>query len=120
HLKRSYALSGGQASLLQALLDDQQHPLVQDVELAKELLTLSPGERLLRVDELAKDKHAARQLLDALLRVTHAGMQAAAIKQAKPAVAAWNKRQKAVLEAIEYLRKNTNTKLVLDNLFLHI
>lgn len=117
---RSYALSGGQAGLLHALLHDTDHPLVHEVNRAKTLLAQTPAERLLMVDELAKDKQAVQQLLDALLRVTHAGLYAASSKQAVKAVSAWHSRHQAVLGSIEYMRKNANTKLVLDNLFLNI
>ncbi len=117
---RAYALSGGHAGLLDALLNQPDHVLVQDVERAKSILKLTPGERLMTVDELAKDKQAVQHLLDALLRVTHAGLHGAAKHQTTSVVAAWNRRHQAVFEAIVYMQKNTNTKLVLDSLFLNI
>lgn len=117
--KRAYALSGGQAGLLYALLHNQDHPLITQVELAKNLLAKTPAERLVQVDVLSKDKFAVQQLLDAFLRLTHAGLRAAATKQAAN-VRAWNQRHQTVLDSIEYLQKNANAKLVLDNLFLNI
>lgn len=119
--KRSYALSGGQAGLLRALVEgDGTHPLIEDVATAKTLLAKTLPERLQQVDQLARDKQQVERLLDAFLRLTHAGLHAASTKHTSSAVRAWHTRQAAVLASMEYLRKNTNTKLVLDNLFLQI
>src|SRR5581483_10214212 len=56
---RAYALSEGLPGLMEALLaGDQQHPLVNGIEDAKELLTLPLAERLIRIDALSKQKEA--------------------------------------------------------------
>lgn len=118
--RRAYALSGGQTGLLQALLNSQYHPLIEYIEQAKQILAKSAGQRLYEVDELAKDREASYRLLDALLRITRAGIQAASHKQDIQSVSAWYKRQKAIVKAIDNLQTNTQVKLVLDNLFLSI
>ncbi len=118
--KRSYALSGGGAGLLTALIHDEDNELVNAVALAKELLAQSVSSRLLRVEELAKDKAKLSLLLDGLYRICHAGLQASALKNADKAVQQWQVREKHVLEAFSSLKRNANTKLLLDNLFMHI
>lgn len=119
-LGRAYALSQGQAGLLEALVNNQDHPLLESVELAKSLISQPPAERLLRVDELSKDKQAVSALLDGLLRVAHAGLYAASSKNQMAAVKAWHHKQSVILESLEYTQKNANVKLVLDNLFINI
>ncbi len=117
---RSYALSQGQAGLLFALLETKEHAMLADVDQAKRLLASTIAERLVQVNDLAKDKQAVARLLDALLRISHAGLFSASSKQSGTSVEQWHKKQIQILEAIELLQKNANIKLILDNLFLNI
>lgn len=119
-LASAYALSMGQAGLLNALLRDEAHPLKEQVGLAKEILGMAAGQRLLRVDVLAKDKQQIRLLLNALRRITHAGLNAAGRQNNTRATAQWHERQSAVLRAQEDFERNANTKLLLDDLFLNL
>lgn len=119
-VKQAHALSQGQAGLMHALLNDEAHPLLDQVKLAKQILGLPAGERLLRTDELAKDKSGVFMLLGALQRISHAATMNAATQQKTAAVESWHKKQEAILQAIESLRHNPNLKLLLDNLFLSI
>lgn len=117
---KEYALSQGQAGLLHALLHEEAHPLISHVRTAKEILAEKPGQRLLRTDELAKDKNELRMLLDALQRIAHAALHQAS-RQGKPeAVKSWHQRQKAITLASSQQLHNANAKLLLDNLFLNI
>lgn len=119
-LQSAYALSMGQAGLLQALLHNEEHPLRAQVELAKAILGEPVGKRLYRVDALAKDKPGIRMLLNALGRIAHAAVSAASQQDKSQAVAQWHKRQSAILQAKEDLSRNANTKLLLCDLFLQL
>ncbi len=119
-IKRHYALSQGQAGLLAALLADEDHPLIQAVAEAKQLLGLPAAERLLMTDELAKDKDRQNLLLNALQRITHAALVHASQADRTAAVRQWHQRQTAVVSAIGLTRHNPNAKLLLDTLFLSL
>lgn len=118
-LRSAYALSMGQAGLLNALLGDEAHPLKEQVDIAKAILSEPAGKRLLRVDSLSKDKPSIRLLLGALRRIAHAAISASS-RQGSPALKDWHRRQAAILQAQEDLRYNANTKLLLDNLLLEL
>lgn len=119
-VQRAHALSQGQAGLMNALLSDDEHPLIRQVDLAKLLLSESPKDRLLRTDELAKDKPAVIMLLGALQRICHAALVTSSKGSKTAAVKSWHDRQAAVLKATESLKFNPNIKLLLDDLFLSI
>lgn len=119
-VQKFHALSQGQAELLHSLLTDSHHPLLDQINSAKQILSEKKGRRLFRTDELAKDKVAVRQLLEALLRISHAGLAAAASKNALAQLEQWLGRQEAILQSLQQLDQNTQAKLVLDNLFLEI
>ena len=120
-LARNYALSQGQAGLLSSLLNrDETHGLKAAVDEAKQLLAKPAGERLLRSDELAKDKPAMILLIDALGRITHAALMSASKADNMTAVKRWKASLAAVQDAREAMKYNANTKLVLDNLFLSL
>lgn len=118
--KQAYFLSGGLPGLLSALLADSDHPLTASVNLAKEVLQKQSFERLCMVDSLSKQKEAALGLAEALERIAKAGLSSASTKHDVARVKQWHAIRKAALQAQQSLEKSANTKLTLDNLFLHI
>ena len=120
-LARSYALSQGQAGLLHSLLQtDIEHPLKEWVETAKQLLSISPGERILRTDELSKDKPGVLLLINALGRIVNATLRSASLTGNAAAVKRWQSSLQAIQDAREGLNHNANIKLLLDHLLLNI
>ncbi len=120
-VEKNYALSQGQAGLLHSLLDGSEaHELKEWVLAAKQLLAKTPGERLMDIDELSKDKGSVLLLLNALGRMTHAALLHAGRTGARASIERWSKSSEAVLAAKESVRMNVNTKLVLDQLFLNL
>lgn len=119
-ITRNYALSQGQAGLLNALLQNESHPLKDAVESAKKLLSLPAGERLLQTDEISKDRVAVSLLLNALSRITHAALMQAGKTNNTAAVERWSASLLAVQSAIKATQHNANTKLLLDHLFLSL
>lgn len=120
-LEKNFAISQGQVGLLHSLLSDTEtHALKASVEKAKQLLAATPGERLLQVDGLAKDKQETSLLLDALGRISHAALMHAGKAGNRGSIHRWEKAQRLVLETKDALRLNANTKLALDQLLLNI
>ena len=111
----------GQAGLLHALLTNGTHPLKTEVQTAKAILAETIAERLLRVDGLSKDKTKIQLLLNALGRITHAGLSAASKRHlSQKTVEQWLNREEAVIGCRELLEKNVNSKLLLCKLFTSI
>jgi DNA polymerase-3 subunit delta' len=111
-VQSNYTLSGGYAELLLALQDQSDHPLVDDITLAKQVLSATTFERLAMIDALAKQKPQAERLIDALYKVCTAGLYKSTLKHA------WLSRAKRLAVAKKRLHRNVQLKLVLDELFL--
>lgn len=119
-LARNYALSQGQAGLLVALLNEDEHELKEWVSKAKELLAQTAAERLLQTDMLSKDKQALKLLLNALQRIAHAGLISASNTGKTALVKHWHGVMAHVQFSSKALSRNANTKLLLDDLFLNL
>lgn len=118
---QAYFLSGGLPGLMHALLEkDQDHPLLQSVEMAKGLLRGQLFERMLYIESVAKQRESAIALCEALERIAQAGLYAAAEKSEQARIKQWHAILKQSQEAQEFLRTNANTKLVLTNLILQL
>jgi len=120
-IAQAYFLSGGLPGLMHALLqDDEKHPLLASVSVAKGLLQMSLFERLVAIDPLSKQRINARYVIDALLRITQVSLAQATTKQDAQRIAQWHRIRKTALAAREELEHNASTKLILSNLVLHI
>jgi len=118
-IKRAYFTSEGYMGLMQALLDqDAEHPLVEQISVAKQLLAGSTYDRLARVDEITKQKNVGL-LLHALERVCHASL-IQSVQNSSPAANSWAKRLSVVLSAEDSMSHNPQTKLLLTNLMLNL
>jgi len=118
---QAYFLSGGLPGLLSALLDDgQEHPLLQSVATAKEILQKSTFERLALVDGLSKQKNTVIGVLAALERIAQTGIQGATAKEDATRIKQWHRIRKSTLEARESIERSANAKLVLSDLFLQL
>jgi DNA polymerase-3 subunit delta' len=116
----AYALSQGQAGLLHALLHDEAGALKESVDTAKGLLSMAAGERLLKIDELSKDKNGVVLLINALGRIAHAALRSASQTGNIKLVSRWQANMKLIEQARQTLRYNANQKLVLDQLLLNL
>lgn len=120
-IAKNYALSQGQVGLLDSLLHTEtEHPLKTWVISAKLLLAKQPGERLLEVEVLSKDKNEVALLVNALGRIVQAALSQASLNDNLQAVKRWQDSLQAILEARENIDTNVNTKLLLDHLLLSI
>jgi DNA polymerase-3 subunit delta' len=113
---RVYNVSGGLPGLMQAMLDDIDHPLLKAVEKARQLLSLPAYERLLLVDELSKQRDLATDTVNILQQMAEVGLQTASQAAAKK----WQRVLEAGYQAAEALSTNAQPKLVLTQLMLNL
>lgn len=120
-INQAYLLSGGLPGLMHALLDnDQTHPLLSGVTMAKEILQKSTFERLALVEGLSKQKDDAKYTLDALQHIAQTMLDGAAKKEDSAKLKQWHHILKVTAEARNALAQSANAKLVLDNMMLQI
>ncbi len=119
-ISKYYSLSQGQAGLLYSLLFSQEHPLIEKVQLAKTILSEPVGKRLLRVDELSKDKQQVKMLINAFIRISHAAMVVSIRQGKESAILQWRDRQEYLIKSSKMLSQNANIKLFLDNVFINL
>jgi len=115
---KALAIAEARVGLITALLaDEQNHPLLYNIDIAKEILQESHFDRLIRVDALSKDATQVRLLLEALALVCKAALDHAALKQLQ-SVKQWHRRLTKVTQAQQEIADNVQAKLVLSHLFM--
>lgn len=119
-VSKAYHMSGGRVGLLQALLEDAEHPMLKAVDNAKDILSKSPYERLLLVNALSKDKAETEELLDALLLLAQISLTNSVKSDKTDQAKRWHSINKQIIAAQKALKNNAGTKLVLTDLFLHL
>jgi DNA polymerase-3 subunit delta' len=115
-VEQAYAISGGLPGLMQALLMHDDHPLLTATEHARRLLSQTTYDRLLAVDELAKQRELALGISLILQQMAHLSLQTAAGAAANR----WQRVLRASYSASEALGGNASAKLVLTNLMLSL
>jgi DNA polymerase-3 subunit delta' len=120
-IERAYLLSTGNIGLMHAILaDNTEHPLVVQIDKAKQLLGMKVFERLTMVDELTKQKENLAGLLTALKRISKTALDQSSAKGQRDVASRWLERLTAIHEAEAGLQRSANTKLLLTNLFLNL
>jgi hypothetical protein len=99
---------------MHALLEQTDHPLLLATERARQLLSQSTYERLLTVDELAKQPTLALDITFILRQMAHVRLQTAT----GAAAAKWQAVLAAAYQAAEALAASAQPKLALTNLML--
>lgn len=115
-IQRAYAISGGLPGLMDALLNEDQHPLTIATEKARELLSKTSYERLTMVDELSKQRPLAADITLILQQMARLSLQTAR----GPVARKWQHVLEASYEAGESLASNAQPKLVLTKLMLSL
>lgn len=118
-IKKAYFTSEGYMGLMVALLEqDESHPLVEQIVIAKSLLSSTTYERLIKVDELSKQKNTVL-LLQALERICHASLSRS-LQSGNASAKQWTERLKVVVQAEGKLRHSPQSKLLLTDLMLNL
>ncbi|MDB5184515.1 MAG: polymerase delta subunit [Candidatus Saccharibacteria bacterium] len=113
---QALAISGGLPGLASGLLRSDDHPLQAATALARQLLQDTMYQRLLRVDELTKQKTLVEGALFIMQQMAHARLQTVDGAQAER----WQQILRSSYEAAEALTRNAQTKLVLDKLMVSL
>lgn len=113
-INQAYAISGGLPGLMYALLSEADHPLKVATERARQLLSQSSYQRLLSVDELAKQRALATDITFILQQMAHVSLQTATGQAAKK----WQAVLSASYNTAEALAGSAQPKLALTNLML--
>lgn len=110
-------IANGRMGLLHALCyDDNDHIMLRNIDVAKDILMESKEDRLLRVDGLVKDAKEIKNLLDAMSLVCNAALEASINKDTD--YRQWLNRMTYISEAFTQIEHNVLPKLVLGRLFL--
>lgn len=115
-INQAYAITAGLPGLMHALLHEADHPLLAATVQARQLLSQSAYERLLSVDQLAKDKTLAADTIFILQQMAHVSLQTAS----GPAAKKWQRVLEAGYQAAEALEGSGQPKLVLTNLMIRL
>ncbi len=119
-IDKAYIMSAGHTGLLAAILNQADHPLLEQVQRAKQLLGSSLYDRLLAVDDLAKQKEDLPTFLQACKLICTTALNQSITKADHNKSTHWHRALTAVHQAQSNLSHNPNPKLLLDNLLLNI
>lgn len=115
-IRRAVSISGGLPGLVKALLSEDEHELKTATDYARRILSKTAYERLLMVDELAKQRQLSANICFILQQMARVSLQKAQGAQARK----WQAILEAAYKAGEQLNSNAQPKLVLDKLMLSI
>lgn len=118
----AWQMSGGRAELLRAILENDQHPMQDSVEIAKKLLKASTFEKLTLINDInKKDRTDIEQLITTLRMMAHSAIRNLSNKNtSNDAYMAWLNVSRQSLIAQQQLLSNAQTKMVLTNLCINI
>jgi DNA polymerase-3 subunit delta' len=118
---KAYFLAGGGMGLISALLrSDETHVLLENVKLAKKMLSLPIYERLCEADSLSKQPETLPDFLYALRRVILVLVEQFALTNNKTKLQKITKSLSLVHETEASLEHNPNVKLLLTNLLIKL
>lgn len=119
-VEKAFLMSSGTAGLMHALLNEETHTLLGQINVAKQILRESTFNRLLRVDELGKQKEILPVFLHACKLICSAALHQTASKKDNRSLKQWHRRSELIQQAEAALPRSPNTKLLLTNLFLQM
>ncbi|MFI5271034.1 MAG: hypothetical protein ACHQT9_03260 [Candidatus Saccharimonadales bacterium] len=111
-----FNMSGGKPDILEALINDSEHPLNEAVEYARRILSSNRYERMLLVNELQPNPELINSILDTLVNMSQISLEASTLDSYKK----WGDVLRASYVAKDALQKNAQPKLVLMNLMLSL
>ncbi len=118
-IEQTSRIAGGLPGLMDAMLSgDEEHPLVQATNTARQLLQQSTFERLAQVDVLSKQKELSINVLQIMQQMAHLALGNP--KLAEPATKRWQHILTTSYQAIDQLSRNGQAKLVLSNFMLNL
>lgn len=123
-IQQAYFMSGGLPGLMHALLNNNDnHPLKEASQIARQLLQAGQFERLCRVDELSKKRSETLQVLLVLRHMSIAAIEQGAQTGGEAGtkrIVQWHKVLQASYDAEKAYGVSAQAKLVLTKLMLTI
>lgn len=117
----NYHISGGNVGLLSALLSQaEDHPLVQQISLAKQILRSTKFEKLAAIDQIISQKQDVGSVLLALMRVARAALQQAVSTQNTKNIERWKQTLHSIISAQDTIVYKPNNKLLLTQLMINL
>ncbi|HSX44718.1 MAG TPA: AAA family ATPase [Candidatus Saccharimonadales bacterium] len=120
-VNRAYQLSSGWPGMMSDILSDNQtNPLFTAIVMVKELLTAPVFERLLKVDEISRDKDQLNRLIFALKQVCKITIEKLADSKQGEDIKRWHNLYNQAYLAEKRLLNSASPKLVITDLFLQM
>jgi DNA polymerase-3 subunit delta' len=120
-INAAYHASNAQIGLMSSVLGNESDSVLLDsLDEAKKMMTLSSYDRLLLIDSLAKQKEDIPGLINAFITVSQAGLSATISKDEAKRAIRWHKCLSLAVNAQRQLIANPNPKLLLTDLLLNL
>jgi len=118
---KTYNISGGSVGLMSDLLNQgSNHPLFEQLQLAKTLLTIPTYDKLLQRDTLAVDKEFFKSVVFVLVQISKSALLSASAKGNKKDISRWLRILKISSQTSSRLENSPNLKLLATDLLLNL
>lgn len=119
-LNKAVAIANNKMGLINSLVtDEQDNEILENIDIAKEILSEKLFNRLIRVNLLSKDTEKSKSIVEALILVCRAALNNSPSSNiSSQSVKRWNNRLKICMKSENWLDSNIQTKLVLSYLFI--
>lgn len=116
-VERAILLGSNRPEIITDILEKKESEFEKSVSEAKDILSNSEFDRMVKINEMAKDKQVSSEIIDSLILIARSAMKTATKpEQAKR----WHKILKNADKAKQRAAKNGNTKIILTDLFLNL
>jgi len=120
-IQKAYSITNGRIGLMSAIFsNNNDHPFLNKINEAKAILQDHRIDKLMRVNELSKNKDDIQLMLMALTLVCRAGLLNASSKNSFIDIKRWLYSLKTITKTDSALTHNPNMKLLVTNLLLNV
>lgn len=116
-IEKSWIIAQGRVGLFCSILNNSDHPLLEQITLAKKFISYNPYQKTIAIGDLAKENLVT--FLDALLLVAESGFYNS-LKNDSQQYLFWHKLRKSTLQAIKEYQAKANSKLILTKLVVNL
>ena len=118
-IKLALLVSDNKIGMATDILSNESNTSLETLKICKEIIGMNKTQRLVKINDFAKDKQKIRDLIDGIINIAKASLEFSATRNPKPSEA-WSRALSASIEAKEAILANASPKLVLTKLFLAI
>lgn len=116
-VERAMLLGSNRPRIISEILDEDESEYEKSIVEAKNILASSEFNRLIKINELAKDKPVSSEIIDSLILIARSAMKSSSNPEQTKR---WHKILKNADKAKQKMAKNGNTKIILTDLFLNL